>query len=185
MRIKEVYVTDYCGLPVFEGGLEMRVLRSKTTDVINGDTWKVEGGFSSAFGFRLKRKYVRYAKKGWSKGWYTVNTAWDTNWSTDKTQQVFAVYEDDPSGKVKISGTAKFITKGTVKVDKVTFEKGSEVGISCEAEYKTKNGFFGAVEWDRDWFTKTQEVGEGEGTRGGLQIRRMGDMKFTTSVREL
>lgn len=186
VRIQDVYVTSYCGLPVFEGKLDMRILRSKTADVLSGDTWTVTGGFSNAFGFDLKRKYVRYAKNGWQKGWYTVNTVWDTNWSDDKTQQVFSAYEEDPSGKVKVSGVAKFTTKKTVKVDNVTFEKGSEVGVNCEAEFKTRNGFFGTLEWNRAWFYKTQTQGEGAGFRNSLPIRPIGgDLKITTSVRTL
>ena len=94
IKLGQIFCKDYCS-NFFEGDLEIKVLRSLTTSTIDPITWKASGSYSNAISINLERKYVTYARKNDDRGWVTINAVFDSNWSRDKTQQVFAVYEQD------------------------------------------------------------------------------------------
>ncbi len=157
VKVGEIYCKGYIG-GLFSGGLDLRILRSKANpiDINNG---KVTGSFVDAIPFYLKRKYVRYAKHGWEKGWYTVNTAWNTNWKPEDTQLAMVVYAKETNKKITITATGK------VKIGS------SEYGYTATEEYETGySRLIGVMEWDRNWFFATNKIGDGN-YFGGSEFR--------------
>lgn len=139
----------------------------------------------------LPRKYVRYAKKGWQKGWFKVNLLWDSNWDDSKIQQVFSVYEYDKQEETTIEGTLKTTFKHNVVLDGNTYPIGSEVPISLSIKVKSDNDVFGIQEWNRAWFYKTNNISNGNVFRGswkydGWSIRALSNtFWFTMQTRNL
>lgn len=190
IKIGEIFCTNYCE-ELFEGGLEIRTLRSKTSEVLDGTNWRVEGGFSTAIPFHLDRRFVRYAKNEWQAGWFPVNVPWDTNWDTTKVQQVIAVYEEDKKGTIEINGSAKLITKYAIKYkdpdgNEISAEAGAELSVGCKATFESKNDLLGVNEWNRKWFLLTNTCGSGNyyggsDTRNGWTIRSVSPQFWFTS----
>lgn len=197
VKLGQIYCKDYCS-HFFEGTyLEIHVLRSLTTNIIDPSNWKATGTFSNAIAIKLDKKYVTYARKGWEKGWYTVNAVYDSNWSPDKTQQVLAIYEQDPTVDLKITGNAKFtLTKELSITDEKTgkthtFKAGVEITAGCEANIKCKNDLLGVLEMERNWFMRTLKSDNGNQFRGsafrnGYGIQALSnDFWYTMELRKL
>ena len=196
IKLGQIFCKDYCS-NFFEGTLEIRVLRSLTTWTIDPLTWKASGSFANAIPINLERKYVTWARKGDARGWVTINAVFDSNWSRDKTQQVFAVYEQDPTGDVKISGTAKFTLSADVSVKDpttgatLTLKRGHEVGATCEGTFKCNNDLLGVLEMNRNWLFRTINIDNGNyyngsAFRDGWGIQALSqNFWFTMQKREL
>jgi hypothetical protein len=196
IKLGQIFCKDYC-CNFFEGDLEIKVLRSLTTSTIDPITWKASGSYSNAISINLERKYVTYARKNDERGWVTINAVFDSNWSRDKTQQVFAVYEQDPTGDVKISGTAKFTLSADVSVKDtssgatLTLKKGHEVGATCEGTFKCNNDLLGVLEMNRNWLFRTISIDngnyyKGSAFRNGCGIQALSqNFWFTMQKREL
>ena len=196
IKLGQIFCKDYCS-NFFEGNLEIKVLRSLTTSTIDPITWKASGSYSNAISIPLERKYVTYARKNDDRGWVTINAVFDSNWSTDKTQQVFAVYEQDPTGDVKISGTAKFTLSADVSVKDptsgatLTLKRGHEVGATCEGTFKCNNDLLGVLEMNRNWLFRTIDTDngnyyKGSAFRNGWGIQSLSQsFWFTMQKREL
>ncbi len=190
VKIGFIYCKDYCG-GIFEGPLQLHFLRSYTSEIFDGTRWYAKGDIKDLGKVTLARKYVRYARKGWDKGWVKVNLLWDSNWSSDKVQQIFSVYEYDPQTETTVSGTVKFTSKNKLVVNNNTYSNGVEIPIAVSRKVYSDNDILGIQEWNRNWFYKTNSISNDNIFRGswkydGWTIRNLSNsFWFTTPIRKL
>lgn len=103
VMINHIYCKEfYDGL--FSTNQQIRLTRvpssSLTYDASKG---VYTGNVSARVPVNLPRKYVRYAKKNYYRGWYSVNKIWDTNWSEDKKVNLMFIYEWDEKGTKEVT----------------------------------------------------------------------------------
>ena len=142
-RIGSVFVTDYCG-SLFEGDLELRFCTSSGNPQYNPETQMFEDHFDNIFPFTLPRKYVKYAKKGWNKGWMQIEFIFEGDWEVSEKQIFFAAYEED---NVEIESTTLSTTM-TGSWRGITIEGDGEITLS----FKSKDPLLALAKWDRAWF---------------------------------
>jgi hypothetical protein len=176
VRIGKVRCADFCG-GLFEGELELRLSRGYPD--YNITTGAVTGKFTTVIPVKYPRSYAKAAINGYTVhsngGWYTVNQPWDTNWRIEKVQQCMMVYEYD---------TVKESTESA----SVGYKKNDispTVTVSLKATYS--GDFLGIVEWDRDWFYRTNtSPGSYDETKDGWTVRTTcPEFKLTTPARTI
>ena len=176
VRIGKVRCADYCG-GLFEGELELRLSRGYPE--YNLATGVVTGKFTTVIPVYYPRSYAKAAKNDWTvhseAGWYTVSIPWDTNWRTEKIQQCILVYEYD---------TVKESTE-SASVGYKKDEYSSTVTVTTKTTYA--GDFLGLVEWDRDWFYRTNtSPGSDDDVKDGWTVRKTCDeFKLTTPSRTI
>lgn len=174
VKVGKVRCANYCG-GLFEGELEMRITRGFPE--YNISTGAVVGKFSVVIPFNYPRSYAKAAIRDYtvhsSAGWYTVNLPWDTNWRTEKAQQIIMVYEYDSVKESTVSSSVGY------KKDDLS----STVTVSVKVTY---NGdFLGINEWDRNWYYATNtNPGPADELKDGWVVRKTcDDLKLTTPSR--
>jgi hypothetical protein len=176
VKVGKVRCADYCG-GLFEGELELRLSRGYPE--FNMTTGGITGKFTTVIPVNYPRSYAKSAKNDWTihseAGWYTVNIPWDTNWRIEKIQQCMLAYEYDT---VKES-----TTNATVGYKKDSLS--STATASIKATYS--GDFLGLVEWDRDWFYRTNTNPEpGDIVKDGWTVRlTCPEFKLTTPTRTI
>ncbi|MGB8489923.1 MAG: hypothetical protein WCE64_02595 [Bacteroidales bacterium] len=144
VRTGKVRCAAFCG-GLFEGTLELRIVRGFPE--INAITGDIKGSFSTVIPVNYPRDYAKAAINNWTVhsegGWYSVNSIWDSNWKTSKTQQCILVYEYDKVNETSVSATVGY------KKDELT------TGLTVTAKTTYSGDFLGLSEWDRDWFFAT------------------------------
>jgi hypothetical protein len=176
VRIGKVRCADYCG-GLFEGELELRLSRGYPD--YNITTGVATGKFTTVIPVKYPRSYAKSAINDWTVhsegGWYTVNIPWDTNWRTEKIQQCMLVYEYDTVKESTESASVGY------KKDDIS----PTLTVSLKATYA--GDFLGIVEWDRDWFYRTNtSPGLDDGVKDGWTIRKTcNEFKLTTPARTL
>ena len=135
-HIRQIFCTEYFeGL--FQGDLEIVILRSVSTPNFNMTNYRFEGGFEQFATITLQRSYVRNARKNYWKGWKTIDLLWDYNWKESLTEQVFTIFEHDNNYSSELEVSAAIKTESPIVVDGVTI---IEAGTDCTATYsKTYN----------------------------------------------
>ena len=134
---------------------------------------------SSVIPVNYPRSYAKAAIREYtvhsSGGWFTVNMPWDTNWRPEKVQQCILAYEYDTVKETSLTATVGY------KSDNVT----PTVTATLKATYS--GDFLGLVEWDRDWFYRTNTTpGPGDEVKDGLTVRKTcPDFKLTTPARTI
>jgi len=176
VKIGKVRCADYCG-GLFEGDLELRLSRGYPD--LNITTGAVTGKFTTVIPVNYPRSYAKSAKNDWTvhseAGWYTVNIPWDTNWRTEKIQQCMLAYEYDTVKESTASASVGY------KKDSIS----PTLTVSMKATYS--GDFLGLVEWDRDWFYRTNTEPEpGDAVKDGWTVRlTCPEFKLTTPTRTI
>jgi len=174
VKLGKIRCADYCG-GIFEGELELRISRGYPE--FNMSTGATVGKFNTIIPVNYPRSYAKSAINNWTAhsegGWYTVNIPWDTNWKKEKVEQAILVYEYDNVKETSVNATVGYKQS----------ETSSTVTVSVKAVY---NGdFLGLVEWDRDWFLRTNySPGPYDEVKDGLTVRKTcPKLKLTTPIR--
>ncbi|HQG76594.1 MAG TPA: hypothetical protein PLS58_03835 [Bacteroidales bacterium] len=176
VKIGKIRCANYCG-GLFEGELELRITRGYPE--FNISTGAVEGKFSVVIPVDYPRSYAKAAIKDYkvhsNAGWYSVNLPWDTNWRTNKVQQIIMVYEYDNVKETTVSSSVGY------KKDNVS----PTVSVAVKVTYR--GDFLGINEWDRDWFiaTNTKPGIEDELKDGWVVRKTCDDLKMTTPLRTI
>jgi hypothetical protein len=176
VRVGKIRCADYCG-GLFEGTLELKVTRGFPE--YNLTTEEIKASFSTVIPIDYPRDYAKAAINNWtiycSGGWFNVNSIWDSNWKTSKTQQVILAYEYDKTSETSISATVGY--------------KPDDLSTTLTATAKTtyKGELLGLVEWDRDWFYRTNTTpGPYDEMKDGWVVRKTCPvLKMTTPARTI
>jgi hypothetical protein len=104
-----------------------------------------------------------------------VFVPWDTNWRPEKIQQCMLVYEYDTVKESTVNASVAY------KADALT----PSVTTTVKASYS--GDFLGLVEWDRDWFMRTNSNPEpGDEVKDGWTVRlTCADFLLTTPLRTI
>jgi hypothetical protein len=176
VKVGKVRCADYCG-GIFEGELELRLSRGYPE--MNISTGAVTGKFSTVIPVKYPRSYAKAAINDWTVhslgGWYSVFVPWDTNWRPEKIQQCMLVYEYDTVKESTVNASVAY------KADALT----PSVTTTVKASYS--GDFLGLVEWDRDWFMRTNSNPEpGDEVKDGWTVRlTCADFLLTTPLRTI
>jgi hypothetical protein len=176
VKVGKVRCADYCG-GLFEGELELRLSRGYPE--YNMTTGAVTGKFTTVIPVNYPRSYAKAAINDYTihseGGWFTVNIPWDTNWRTDKIQQCMLTYEYDTVKESTINATVGY------KTDTLS----STATATVKATYS--GDFLGLVEWDRDWFYRTNTNPEpSDEVKDGWTVRKTcPEFKLTTPARTI
>jgi hypothetical protein len=176
VKVGKVRCADYCG-GLFEGELELRLSRGYPE--YNMTTGAVTGKFTTVIPVNYPRSYAKAAINDYTVhsegGWFTVNIPWDTNWRTDKIQQCMLTYEYDTVKESTINATVGY------KTDTLS----STATATVKATYS--GDFLGLVEWDRDWFYRTNTNPEpSDEVKDGWTVRKTcPEFKLTTPARTI
>lgn len=176
VKIGKVRCANYCG-GLFEGELELRITRGYPE--FNISTGAVEGKFSVVIPIDYPRSYAKAAIRDYTvhsnAGWYSVNLPWDTNWRTNKVQQIIMVYEYDQVKETTVSSSVGY------KKDDIS----PTLSVAVKVTYR--GDFLGINEWDRDWFIATNtKPGDEDDLKDGWVVRKTcDDFKMTTPLRTI
>jgi hypothetical protein len=176
VKVGKVRCADYCG-GIFEGELELRLSRGYPE--MNISTGAVTGKFATVIPVKYPRSYAKAAINDWTVhslgGWYSVFVPWDTNWRPEKIQQCMLVYEYDTVKESTVNASVAY------KADALT----PTVTTTVKASYS--GDFLGLVEWDRDWFMRTNSNPEpGDDVKDGWTVRlTCADFLLTTPLRTI
>jgi hypothetical protein len=176
VKVGKIRCADYCG-GLFEGELELRVSRGYPE--YNISTGGVDGKFSVVIPVDYPRSYAKAAINNYTVhsygGWFSVFLPWDTNWKTEKVQQIIMVYEYDSVKESTISSSVGYKPNETT----------STITVSVKVTYS--GDFLGISEWDRDWFYATNtNPSYGDEVKDGLTVRKTcPKLKMTTPARTI
>jgi hypothetical protein len=142
----------------------------------------VTGKATNSIAIFLPRKYITAAigeaAGSYTKGWYMVNSVWDSNWRPEKEQQAAALWDYDWfAGDYSVTASVKYKVLGWT------------TGISATSSFKVEGDFLGKSEWDREWFYATNDnPGSTDHKRGGWIVRTTSSittLMFTTPHRDI
>lgn len=141
--IVSIFVTNYFG-NIFEGDLALKLCSVEKNPEFNTSTNQFEGYFDYIFPVFLPRKYVKYAKNGWNKGWKRIDYVFETDWSASEAQKFFAAYEED---KVKVKSVS-LNTSVSGEYNGTTVSGDGKIDL----EFRSENPLLGLAKWDRPWY---------------------------------
>ena len=176
VRIGKVRCAAFCG-GLFEGTLELRLVRGYPE--LNASTGEMKGSYSTVIPVNYPRDYAKAAINNWTAhsegGWYFVNSIWDSNWRTLKTQQCILIYEYDKVKETSVSATVGY------KQDDLS------AAMTLTAKTTYSGELLGICEWDRDWFLATnRSPGIYDEVKDGWVVRKTCPVfKLTTPLRVL
>lgn len=176
VRIGRIRCANYCG-GLFEGELELRIGRGYPE--YNSTTGVATGKMSTVIPINYPRSYARAAIRDYTvhseAGWFYVYLPWDTNWKIERAQQCILVYEYDTVKETTLTTTVGYKTDVTSPT------------ISGTLKVTYNGDFLGLVEWDRDWFYRTNtNPGPYDEVKDGLTVRKTcPEFKLTTPARTI
>ncbi len=174
---------------LFSGGSELRFEKGGINVSADGH---VTGVFDNILGCNISRSTIRYASKGWEKGFVNLNAVWETNWKPEELELVFAVWEEDDKSERTLTLGGKTTYGTDVKLDSfVTAKAGQEFNYTVSKKFYSQDEVIYALAWDRNWFFATNKIDNGWSFRGaftrdGFSYRVLrNDLIITMKHREL
>lgn len=180
VKIGEIRLAEHVD-GIFGGDAEIRIDRAYGEAA---GFEMVTGKATNSIAIFLPRKYISDAKEENEKydtknrGWYMVNSVWDSNWRPEKEQQAAALWDYDWfAGDYSVTASVKYKVLGWT------------TGISATSSFTVEGDFLGKSEWDREWFYATNDnPGLTDHKRGGWIVRTTSSittLMFTTPHRDI
>ncbi len=169
VKILEFWCRNSCG-GLFEGDPEITIIRGESVNETTGQ-WALR------VLFKYPKWKTKAARDGKSSAWMSINTVFNQNWRESMAQDYMHIYDYDwDASKKIISGTVKYRAILNGALYEITLPKRSERASPMLVQ----------TELLRDHFFASQaNPGPTDEIRNGFLVRRWGDVKITTSIREL